>query len=125
MIVVQAGPVEMIIVVLFALLRPRLSVNAPGKLQHTFELVYEFLQGQADEQIGHGGRHYITFFGTLSIFILLANLIGIVPGFESPTMVAAVPLGRLFSITTWWAFRLTAWANTSPISPAPCPCRRR
>ncbi len=99
--------VALIIVVLFAILRPRLSVNAPGKFQHTVELVYEFLQGQADEQIGHGGRHYITFFGTLFIFILLANLIGIVPGFESPTMVAAVPLG--LAVATFFYYNLVGF----------------
>ncbi len=99
--------VALIVVVLFAFLRPRLSVNAPGKLQHTFELVYEFLQGQADEQIGHNGRQYIAFFGTLFIFILFANLIGIVPGFESPTMVASVPLG--LAVATFFYYNLVGF----------------
>jgi F-type H+-transporting ATPase subunit a len=85
--------VALIIILLFAYLRPHLSVDAPGKLQHTFELVHQFLSEQADEQIGHGGKKYIAYFGTLFIFILFANLLGIIPGFESPTMVAAVPLG--------------------------------
>lgn len=81
------------IVVLFAILRPKLSSDNPGKLQHTFELVYDFLRGQSEEQIGHHGPHYIAFFGTLFIFILFMNLIGIIPAFESPTMAPAVPLG--------------------------------
>ena len=34
--------VALIIVVLFALLRSRLSVDKPGKLQHAFELIYNF-----------------------------------------------------------------------------------
>ena len=82
-----------IIVVLFAILRPRLSPERPGKLQHTFELVHGFLNQQAEEQIGHHGNHYIAFFGTIFIFILFANLIGVVPGFEAPTMVPSVPAG--------------------------------
>ncbi len=82
-----------IIVVLFAILRPRLSPDRPGKLQHTFELVYDFLHEQAEEQIGHEGHHYLAFFGTIFIFILFANLIGVVPGFEAPTMVPSVPAG--------------------------------
>jgi F-type H+-transporting ATPase subunit a len=82
-----------IIVVLFAILRPRLSPDRPGKLQHTFELVYGFLHEQAEEQIGHEGHHYLAFFGTIFIFILFANLIGVVPGFEAPTMVPSVPAG--------------------------------
>jgi F-type H+-transporting ATPase subunit a len=85
--------VALTIVVLFAILKPRLSSDNPGKLQHTFELVYQFLHGQSEEQIGHHGTHYISFFGTLFIFILFMNLIGIIPAFESPTMTPAVPLG--------------------------------
>jgi len=85
--------VAIVIMVLFAILKPRLSVESPGKLQHTFELVYEFLSGQAEEQVGHEGHKYIAYFGTIFIFVLFANLIGIIPGFESPTMIPAVPAG--------------------------------
>jgi F-type H+-transporting ATPase subunit a len=85
--------VAVIIVILFAILRPRLSSDNPGKLQHTFELVYQFLHGESEEQVGHNGPHYIAYFGTIFIFILFMNLIGVVPGFESPTMSPAVPLG--------------------------------
>jgi F-type H+-transporting ATPase subunit a len=85
--------VALIIMVLFAILRPRLSAENPGKLQHACELVYDFVRSEADDQVGHEGRRYITYFGTIFIFILFANLIGIVPGFEAPTMTPAVPLG--------------------------------
>jgi len=85
--------VALFIVVLFAILRPRLSWDKPGKLQHSFELVYEFLHGQSEEQIGHHGPEYIAFFGTLFLFILFMNLAGVIPAFESPTMSPAVPLG--------------------------------
>ena len=85
--------VALIIVILFAMLRTRLSVDQPGKLQHTFELIYNFLHGESEDQVGHHGPHYISFFGTLFIFILFMNLIGIVPGLESPTMSPSVPLG--------------------------------
>lgn len=85
--------VALIIVVVFAILRPRLSVDRPGKLQHTFELLYGFLHDQAEEQVGHHGHHYLAFFGTIFFFILFCNLIGIVPGFESPTMIPSVPAG--------------------------------
>jgi F-type H+-transporting ATPase subunit a len=85
--------VALIIVVVFAILKPRLSVDKPGKLQHTFELLYGFLNDQAEEQIPHEGRHYLAFFGTIFFFILFCNLIGVVPGFESPTMIPSVPAG--------------------------------
>jgi F-type H+-transporting ATPase subunit a len=85
--------VALIMVVLFAILKPRLSVDRPGKLQHTFELVYGFLSEQSEEQVGHDGHLYLSFFGTIFFFILFLNLIGIVPGFESPTMIPSVPAG--------------------------------
>lgn len=85
--------VVLLVVVVFALLRGALSMDKPGKLQHMFELVYEFLAGQADEVMGHAGLKYIAFFGTLFIFILFCNLLGIIPGFESPTMFPSVPAG--------------------------------
>ena len=85
--------VAAIIIVLFALLRPRLSPDRPGKLQHTFELIYDFLSGQADEQVGHEGHRYVAFFGTIFIYILFSNLIGVIPGLEAPTMVPSVPAG--------------------------------
>src|SRR6266851_7359341 len=78
--------VAIIIVVLFAILRSRLSMDRPGKLQQSFEVIYDFLHAQAEENVGHGGPKYLSLFGTLFIFILFANLIGIIPTFESPTM---------------------------------------
>src|ERR1700686_4184926 len=53
--------VALIVIVLFAILKPRLSVERPGKLQHTFELVHEFLTSQAGEQVGHDGHRYVTY----------------------------------------------------------------
>ncbi|MBI1790204.1 MAG: F0F1 ATP synthase subunit A [Acidobacteria bacterium] len=85
--------VMVIIVALFAVLRPRLSMDRPGKLQHVFEVIYTFLHDTAEEQVGHHGSHYLALFGTIFIFILFANLLGVIPTFESPTMFPEVPLG--------------------------------
>src|ERR1700685_276499 len=57
-----------IIVVLFAVLRARLSVENPGKLQLTFEAMYKFVTGQTDEAVEHG-KKYAAFFGALFVFI--------------------------------------------------------
>jgi F-type H+-transporting ATPase subunit a len=85
--------VAAILVLLFAFLRTRLSVDRPGKFQQTFELIYEFVRGQTEDMVGHGGQRYMGFFGTLFLFILFCNLIGLIPGFEAPTMYAFVPTG--------------------------------
>src|ERR1700730_13924037 len=97
-----------IIMVLFALLRSRLSVEKPGKLQMTLEVLYNFVSGQAHDSVDHHAGKYVSFFGTLFIFVLFMNLIGIIPGFESPTMKPAVPLGLAVSVFlyyNWMGFR--------------------
>jgi F-type H+-transporting ATPase subunit a len=81
------------LLIIFLIVRSRLSVDSPGGLQHTFEGVEQFIQGQSNEIIGHHSEGYTAFLTTLGIFILLCNLLGVIPGFESPTAVSIVPLG--------------------------------
>jgi F-type H+-transporting ATPase subunit a len=81
------------LLVVFLMVRSRLSVDSPGGLQHAFEGVEGFVQGQSHEIIGHHSEPYIAFFAIVFIFILVCNLIGLIPGFESPTGVPVVPLG--------------------------------
>jgi F-type H+-transporting ATPase subunit a len=85
--------VVLIIVVVFAVLRTGLSVARPGKFQQIFELIYEFIDGQAEDLVGHAGHRYLAFFGMLFVFVLFANLIGLIPGFDAPTMYPYVPAG--------------------------------
>ncbi len=82
-----------VLLLLFILVRSRLSVDRPGGLQHMFESIEGFVQGQSHEIIGHHSEGYTPFLVTLLFFILFCNLIGVIPGFESPTAVPVVPLG--------------------------------
>jgi F-type H+-transporting ATPase subunit a len=81
------------LLIMFLLVRSRLSVDSPGALQHAFEGVEGFIQGQSDEIIGHHSEGYTPFLASLGFFILFCNLIGVIPGLESPTAVPIVPLG--------------------------------
>lgn len=81
------------LIVLFLLVRSRLSVDSPGGLQHAFEWVEDLVQSQSNEIIGHHSEGYTPFLASLGLFILVCNLIGVIPGFESPTAVPIVPLG--------------------------------
>lgn len=96
--------VAAIIVVAFALLRSRLSVDRPGRFQQTFELIYEFVHNQTEDMVGHAGHRYMAFFGSLFLFILIGNLIGIIPGFESPTMYPYVPAGCAVATFLYYNF---------------------
>jgi F-type H+-transporting ATPase subunit a len=94
--------VVLFIVIFFALVRRGLSVENPGKIQHCLEVVYEFICAQAEEVVGHGSYKYIPFFGTIFFFILFMNLIGLIPGFDSPTMYPMVPLGLAVSVFVFY-----------------------
>jgi F-type H+-transporting ATPase subunit a len=94
--------VALLMVAVFAYLKPRLSVDRPGKLQHGFEVIYDFLCGQAEEVVGHNGTRYVAFFGTIFLFVLTCNLIGIIPAFEAPTMSPPVPLGCAVAVFLYY-----------------------
>jgi F-type H+-transporting ATPase subunit a len=85
--------VVLFLILLFLLTRMRLSVDSPGALQHIFEGAHGFITGQAHEIIGHGSESFVAFLTALGLFILCSNLLGLIPGFESPTGSAVVPLG--------------------------------
>jgi F-type H+-transporting ATPase subunit a len=82
-----------LLIAIFLIVRSRLSVDKPGGTQHIAEMTHEFIAGQADEIIGHHSERFVPFLTGLFLFIALANLIGVIPGFESPTVNPAVPLG--------------------------------
>jgi F-type H+-transporting ATPase subunit a len=85
--------VFLFLVLMFVLVRASLSVDNPRALQHVFESAHGFVEGQSQEIIGHHSERYTPFLMTLTFFILISNLLGLVPGFESPTAVPVVPLG--------------------------------
>ncbi|HXB21476.1 MAG TPA: F0F1 ATP synthase subunit A [Candidatus Solibacter sp.] len=82
-----------LLIVIFLLVRSRLSVEKPGGVQHMAEMFHEFISGQGEEIIGHHSGRFAPFLGALFLFILVSNLIGLIPGFESPTASVWVPLG--------------------------------
>jgi F-type H+-transporting ATPase subunit a len=49
------------------------------------ELIVQLIVNQSDAIIGKAGRKYVPFYGTFFFFILLSNLMGLLPGFAPPT----------------------------------------
>jgi F-type H+-transporting ATPase subunit a len=91
--------VGLLLTIFFIAVRARLSVERPGGLQHTMEAIHGFVGSMADEVIGHHSSTFVPYLVTLGMFILCCNLIGLVPGMESPTGVPIVPLGC--ALLTW------------------------
>lgn len=91
--------VAMEFVVFFALLafflvvRATLSVDKPGPPQHVAEMLHGFVSDLAESIIGHGFERYVPFVTVVFVFVLLCNLLGLLPGFISPTAKPFVPLG--------------------------------
>jgi F-type H+-transporting ATPase subunit a len=83
----------------FVIVRATLSVETPGGFQHVAEMTHEFIREQSESIIGHGFERFTAYLTVLGLFILIANLMGLVPGLESPTANAVVPLG--FAVTTF------------------------
>jgi F-type H+-transporting ATPase subunit a len=77
----------------FIIVRSSLSVEKPGGAQHTAEWVHEFVEGQAQQVMGHGYDRHLPVLTCLIIFILLCNCIGLLPGIDTPTANPVVPLG--------------------------------
>jgi len=95
--VVMSLLVLLIGTVLVLVLRSRLSVEQPGASQQIAELLLTNPMGFGirdllEENVAHGAEKYIAFTGSVAIFVLLANLLSVIPAFTSPTAYAVVPL---------------------------------
>lgn len=100
-------------VVFFLWLKRRLSVECPGAAQQCVEMLFRNPMGVGirdllDDIVGHGADRYLPMLGSIGIFVLLCNLISLVPGFESPTAVSSVPFGcavTVFLYYNWCGIR--------------------
>lgn len=61
--------------------------------QNLLEMVVEGLTGFFEGIIGEHGRKYIPFIASFFIFVLLLNLLGLIPGLQSPTADLNTTLG--------------------------------
>jgi F-type H+-transporting ATPase subunit a len=62
-----------------------LKKSAPTGVQNLLEAIVSGLENFIVDIMGPEGRHYLSLIGTLFLFILVCNLEGLVPGFDSPT----------------------------------------
>jgi len=88
-----------VLVAYFIVVRLTLSVEKPAPAQHLAEMTHEFVSEQGEQIIGHGFERFTGYLTVLLLFILLCNLLGLIPGLESPTANVVVPLG--FALVTF------------------------
>ena len=73
-------------------------MDRPGGTQQVMEILLTNsmglgIQDLLDDVVGHGSEKFLPMIGTISIFILMSNLLALIPGFMSPTAEVTVPLG--------------------------------
>jgi len=66
-------------ILLFLSLSMRQRLLVPGRWQSMAEISYEFIAGMIRDNVGSEGRKYFPFIFSLFMFILFANLIGLIP----------------------------------------------
>jgi F-type H+-transporting ATPase subunit a len=97
--VVMALVVMLIGTILALILRSRLSVEKPGAMQQVAEMLLTNPMGFGikdllEENVHHGASQFIPFVGSISVFVLLSNLLGVFPSsfLKAPTGQVTVPL---------------------------------
>jgi F-type H+-transporting ATPase subunit a len=65
----------------------------PSRRQSVAEMIVQMFESVVVEAIGPEGRKYVPVIGTVGIFIFACNMIGLIPGFMSPTSKLNVTLG--------------------------------
>jgi F-type H+-transporting ATPase subunit a len=81
------------LIVFFLIVRLTLSVEKPNPAQQIAEMIHEFTGTQGEQVVGHGHERFQPFVTCVFLFIVLNNLLGLVPGVVTPTSQPVVPLG--------------------------------
>jgi len=75
----------MAMLALFSFLATRRMNILPGRFQNVMEVIIGEFDSLLTGTMGHEGRKFFPLIATLGLYILTSNLLGLIPGFESPT----------------------------------------
>ncbi len=73
------------IIIIVAMLAKKSLNLVPRGAQNFVEVIMEFFLDLVDTNIGHLGRHFLPFIATIGLYILVCNLLGLIPGCQAPT----------------------------------------
>ncbi|HJY88382.1 MAG TPA: F0F1 ATP synthase subunit A, partial [Candidatus Acidoferrales bacterium] len=102
-----------ILLLLFLVIRSRLSVDKPGGLQHLTEFMNDFITNQSREIIGEHSERFTPFLSALFLFVLAGNLIGLIPSLEAPTGAIQITLGC--AIVAFFYYNIQGIKEQGPI----------
>lgn len=93
--------VAVLLTLLLGLSARKLS-RIPSKRQTVLELIIGTFESLLVDIIGEKGRKYLPMIGTIGLFIFSANMLGLVPGFMSPTSKLNVTAGCAISVFVYY-----------------------
>ncbi|SMP02788.1 F-type H+-transporting ATPase subunit a [Venenivibrio stagnispumantis] len=82
--VIMALIIVIAVPILFSILAKRPGL-VPTPVQNIFEIYIQFVDNMLKENMGEKGRKYFPLVAGIGLFVFFGNLIGMIPGFESPT----------------------------------------
>ncbi|OHB32205.1 MAG: ATP synthase F0 subunit A [Desulfuromonadaceae bacterium GWC2_58_13] len=92
----------MLLLIVLALIAARAVKMVPAGWQNLMEVVVSGIENLIEDTMGHKGKAYFPLLATFALFILVSNLVGLIPGFYPPTA----------SLNTNVALALTVFAMT-------------
>lgn len=111
--VVTTWGVMLVLVLGAAWLRSRLSVRTPGRVQALAETAFELVRTEMRATMNADPAPFLPLIATLFVFILTANLSGLVPGVEPPTAALetdlALALAVFVAVLGWGVRRHGLW----------------
>jgi F-type H+-transporting ATPase subunit a len=102
---VVMGIIVAVFLIVFLGLAARKRSLVPGRLQSVLELIINFFEGQLTEIIGPGGKKFLPMLGTIGLFIFCSNLLGLIPGFMSPTSKLNVTIGCALTVFVYYHYQ--------------------
>jgi F-type H+-transporting ATPase subunit a len=102
--IVMSLIIALLLILLLGLSSRKLSL-VPSKRQSILELIIQTFEGLLVDTIGEQGKKYLPLIATVGLFILSCNLIGLVPGFMSPTSKLNVTIGCALVVFVYYHFQ--------------------
>ena len=99
--IVMVFIVAAFMIVFFALAGRKREI-VPGKLQSLLEGIIGFFEGLLVDIIGPEGKKFLPVVGTVGLFIFFSNLLGLIPGFMSPTAKLNVTVGCALTVFLYY-----------------------
>ncbi|MFH1157680.1 MAG: F0F1 ATP synthase subunit A [Pseudomonadota bacterium] len=81
----------------------RRKAMVPGRWQNVSEILYEFVFGMVNDNLGHDGKKYFPFVFSVFMIVLMGNLLGLIPyafTFTSHIIVTGALALTVFAVAT-------------------------